>query len=189
MRIIAGDYKGRKIFEPLDKETRPLKDLVKESIFNILEHSKNIKISLKKSNILDLFSGTGSFGLECISRNAKNVFFVENKKEAIKTLEKNIKKLNVSKNTQIMSCDVFKFLKERKNSQTKFDLIFCDPPFKIENIEKLIELIFNSNLLSKKGTIILHRNKGSIEKFPHNFETIEERIYGISKIIFGKFLI
>jgi len=181
--------KGMSLYLPENKSTRPLKDLARESIFNLLSHSNKISFKLEKSNILDLYAGTGSFGLECISRNAKNVFFVENKKEAIKTLEKNIKKLNVSKNTQIMSCDVFKFLKERKNSQTKFDLIFCDPPFKIENIEKLIELIFNSNLLSKKGTIILHRNKGSIEKFPHNFETIEERIYGISKIIFGKFLI
>ena len=189
MRIISGKFKGIALHGPKDKKIRPLKDMVRESVFNLLSHSNKISFKLEKSNILDLYAGTGSFWLELISRNAKNVFFVENKKEAIKTLEKNIKKLNVSKNTQIMSCDVFKFLKERKNSQTKFDLIFCDPPFKIENIEKLIELIFNSNLLSKKGTIILHRNKGSIEKFPHNFETIEERIYGISKIIFGKFLI
>ena len=56
MRIVAGDYKGRKIYEPLDKKTRPLKDLTKESIFNILEHSKNERISIKKSNILDIFS-------------------------------------------------------------------------------------------------------------------------------------
>ena len=126
--------KGMSLYLPENKSTRPLKDLARESIFNLLSHSNKISFKLEKSNILDLYAGTGSFGLECISRNAKNVFFVENKKEAIKTLEKNIKKLNVSKNTQIMSCDVFKFLKERKNSQTKFDLIFCDPPFKIENI-------------------------------------------------------
>ena len=86
MRIIAGDYKGRKIFEPLDKETRPLKDLTKESIFNILEHSKNMKISLKESNVLDLFSGTGSFGLECISRGSSKVYFIEQHKPSIKIL-------------------------------------------------------------------------------------------------------
>ena len=84
MRIISGDYKGRKIFEPLDKETRPLKDLTKESIFNILEHSKNAKIPIKKSNVLDVFSGTGSFGLECISRGANSVCFVEKDINAIK---------------------------------------------------------------------------------------------------------
>ena len=105
--------KGMSLYLPENKSTRPLKDLARESIFNLLSHSNKISFKLEKSNILDLYAGTGSFGLECISRNAKNVFFVENKKEAIKTLEKNIKKLNVSKNTQIMSCDVFKFLKER----------------------------------------------------------------------------
>ena len=90
MRIIAGDYKGRKIFEPLDKETRPLKDLTKESIFNILEHSKNVNVPIKKSCILDIFSGTGSFGLECISRGALKVYFIEKYKPSIKILKKNI---------------------------------------------------------------------------------------------------
>ena len=70
MRIIGGNFKGKKLFEAFDKNTRPLKDLVKESIFNILEYSKEEKINLKNSSILDLFSGTGSFGLECISRGA-----------------------------------------------------------------------------------------------------------------------
>ena len=70
-----------------------------------------------------------------------------------------------------------------------FDLIFCDPPFKFLNIKKLIELIFNKNLLNKNGILILHRNKNVQEKLPVFFETLDERIYGISKITFGKFLI
>ena len=71
---------------------------------------------------------------------------------------------------------------------SKIDLIFCDPPFKDTNIEKLIELIFNKNLLKKNGIIILHRNKMSTEKLPIYFKLLDERIYGISKIIFGQFL-
>ena len=78
MRIIAGQFKGRKILEPTDKKTRPLKDLVKESIFNIINHSKKFDLNLKNSNVLDLFSGVGSFGLEALSREANNVIFVEN---------------------------------------------------------------------------------------------------------------
>ena len=78
MRIIGGNFKGKKILEPKDKETRPLKDLTKESIFNIINHSNKFSINLKKSYVLDLFSGTGSFGLECLSRKAKHVCFVEN---------------------------------------------------------------------------------------------------------------
>ena len=66
--------------------------------------------------------------------------------------------------------------------------MFCDPPFKNTNVGKLIELVFNKNLLSKNGIIILHRNKAVKEKLPNYIEIVEERIYGISKIIFGKFL-
>ena len=77
MRIIGGTFKGVKILEAFDKNTRPLKDLVKESILNILEHSKDSKINLNNSLVLDLFAGTGSFGLECISRGASNIFFAD----------------------------------------------------------------------------------------------------------------
>ena len=75
MRIIGGILKGRKIFQPNDKETRPLRDLVKESIFNLIAHSSKFNCRVENSNILDLFCGVGSFGIECVSRNAKKVTF------------------------------------------------------------------------------------------------------------------
>ena len=90
MRIIGGNFKGKKILEPKDKETRPLKDLTKESIFNIINHSNKFSIELEKSYVLDLFSGTGSFGLECLSRKAKHVIFVENYKGILPILKKNL---------------------------------------------------------------------------------------------------
>jgi len=89
MRIITGNFKGKKILQPKDKATRPLKDLTKESIFNIILHSKKFKVLLENSNILDLFSGSGSFGLECLSRGSKKVIFVENYKEILPILKKN----------------------------------------------------------------------------------------------------
>ena len=187
MRIIAGKMKGASLHLTKSKNTRPLKDLVRESIFNLLQHSNKISFKFEKSNILDLYAGTGSFGLESISRNAKCVFFIENEKDAIQILEKNINKLKIEKKTKIFSKDVFQLLEE-ENFKIKFNLIFCDPPFKLTNIQKLIELIFNGNLLDKNGIIILHRNKTTKEKFPNYFEIIDERLYGTSKIIFGKFL-
>ena len=87
MRIIGGHLKGKKIFEPLDSETRPLKDLVKETIFNILSHSKDCGVDLISAKILDLFSGTGSFGLECLSRGAENVVFCENYNKSLDKLK------------------------------------------------------------------------------------------------------
>ena len=115
MRIIGGDYRGRKIFTSQDKSTRPLRDLVRESIFNILEHSKFKKFKLKKSYVLDLFSGTGSFGLECISRGVEQVCFIENYDPSIKILNKNIEKLNCKIKTNIIKINVFKSVKDPKS--------------------------------------------------------------------------
>jgi len=188
MRIIAGKLKGSTLYMPKDKNTRPLKDLVRESIFNLLTHSNKISLQLKKSKILDLYSGTGSFGLECLSRNAKSVCFIEKEKNAVETLEKNIIKLKVKNKIKIFFNDIFELIEKQNIFESKFDLIFCDPPFKDANMEKLIKLISKKDLLNKNGIIILHRNKAIREKLPNYFEIVDERIYGISKIIFGKLL-
>ena len=188
MRIIAGKLKGSTLHMLKDKNTRPLKDLTRESIFNLLIHSNKILLQLKQSNVLDLYAGTGSFGLECLSRQAKSVCFIDKRKNAVDILEKNIEKLKLKNKVKIFFDDIFELIKKQNIFESKFNLIFCDPPFKDTNIEKLIELIFNKNLLNKNGIIILHRNKATKEKLPNYFEMVDERTYGISKIIFGKFL-
>ena len=188
MRIITGKLKGSKLHIASDKKTRPLKDMARESIFNLLTHSNKISLKLEESNVLDLYAGTGSFGLECLSRQARCVYFVENEKAAFKILEKNIEKLKMKKKTKTFLNDVFDLNKKKNLSVLKFDLIFCDPPFKDTNIRKLIELIFYKNLLKKDGIIILHRNKGVKDELPNFFVVLDERRYGVSKIIFGKLL-
>ena len=188
MRIIAGKLKGFSLNMPKNKNTRPLKDRVRESIFNLLNHSSKILLKLEQSNVLDLYSGVGSFGLECISREAGKVCFIEKRKDVVQILEKNIEKLKVKNKTKIFLDDIFELFNKDNIFESKFDLIFCDPPFKDTNIKKLIELIFYKNLLKKNGLIILHRNKATKEKLPDCFKIIEERIYGISKITFGKLL-
>ena len=188
MRIISGDLRGSALYITKDKTTRPLKDMVRESIFNLLIHSNKISFQLTRSNVLDLYAGTGSFGLECLSRQAKNVYFVENGKFAFRTLKKNIEKLKLEKKTKIFFNDAFSIIKKKNICQSKFDLIFCDPPFKDLNIEKLIQLICNNKVLRKNGIIVLHRNKNTKEKLPDYFKIIDERIYGISKVTFGKLL-
>ena len=188
MRIISGDLKGSLLHENKDKITRPLKDLVRESIFNLLNHSNKLSFKLENSSILDLYSGTGSFGLECLSRKAKIVYFVENNKSAQKILKKNIIKLGIEKKTKIFYRDVFSLIKKKNIFKTKFNLIFCDPPFKNSNIEKLIRLIFDQKIIDKNGIFILHRNKNTKDILPNCLEILEERIYGISKIAYAKFL-
>ena len=186
MRIISGKLKGTSLFITQGKKTRPLKDLVKESIFNLLMHSYKTTFKFENSIILDLYSGTGSFGLECLSRGAEKVLFVENEKEALNILKKNIQKLNFKQETKIFNKDVIQLIEKKNIFGLKFDLIFCDPPFRNLGIEKLIKLIFDKKLLNKNGIIILHRNKKTKEKLDNCFKIIEERSYGISKIILGK---
>ena len=188
MRIVAGRFKGTTLLGPEGKKIRPLRDMVRESIFNFLLHSNKISLQLEKSNVLDLYSGTGSFGLECLSRKAAEVIFIENEKNAVKILEKNIEKLKVKNKIKIFSNDIFELIEKHDFFKSKFDIIFCDPPFKDKNITKLVQLIFSKSLLNKNGIIILHRSKTTQETFPNFFEIIDERTYGISKIIFGKFL-
>ncbi len=123
MRIIGGNLKGKKIFLPKDKKTRPLKDLTKESIFNIIKHSNKFNIQLANSNILDLFSGVGSFGIECLSRGAKKVIFIENYRGVLHLLKKNLSNLKSIQNYEIIEKDIYKD-NVFQNLDLKFDIIF-----------------------------------------------------------------
>ena len=183
MRIISGEFKGKKISKPKDLKTRPLKDLTKESIFNILNHSNKFKICINKSTILDIFSGVGSFGIECLSRGAARVIFIENYKNVLKILKKNLSNLKYIENYEIIEKDAYE-RKTLSNLNFRFDIIFLDPPYKDRNLNIFLKNIERERLLNKNGIIILHRHKNEKDMFPPNFRIIEEKKYGISKVIF-----
>ena len=185
MRIIGGEFKGRKILEPTDKKTRPLKDLVKESIFNIINHSTKFDLNLKNSNVLDLFSGVGSFGLEALSRGASNVIFIENYLVSLSILKKNIENLNLEEKCRIIDADIFNDF-NFKTLKKKINIIFLDPPFKEKNISLILSKIKEAEILDKNGIIIIHRNFKENELFPE-LKIVEEKKYGLSKILFCKF--
>ena len=187
MRIISGNLKGRKIIIPKSKNTRPLKDLTKESIFNILQHSNLLKFKFDESYILDLFSGVGSFGLECISRGTKNVVFCENFPETIKILNKNINKLNCQNKSYIITENIFNIKKIDYFKKKKFHIIFLDPPYKEKKIKYLLEEIIDLNILKKNGIVIIHRHKNENELYPKKLNILKTKTYGISKVIFALF--
>ena len=187
MRIISGLLKGKKIFEPNDIKTRPLKDLIKESIFNILSHSKKFEINLNKAIVLDLFSGVGSFGIECLSRGVEKVIFVENYEGVLPVLKKNLDNLKEKVNFEIITKDVYKN-ETILNFKSKFDIIFLDPPYKDKNVEKILSNIVINKSLKNNGIIIMHRHKNEKDKFLEKFQIVEEKKYGISKVIFLKLL-
>ena len=187
MRIISGNFRNKKLFQPNDNSIRPLKDLVKESIFNIIEHSKFVKFKIKNCEVLDLFSGSGSFGLERISRGAKKVLFCENYIPATKILNKNIDRLKCKERTDVYIKYVFKLLNNNPYIEKKIKISFLDPPFKEKKIRELLEKLNESNILDKSGIIILQRNKKYKDLLPNKFNIELEKIYGLSNIIFGFF--
>ena len=183
MRIISGTFKGKKILIPKDKTTRPLKDLTKESIFNVINHSKKFKINLNNAYVLDLFSGIGSFGIECLSRGVQKVIFVENYLGVLPVLKQNLLGLKLKDNYEIINKDIYgdNFM---SNFKYKFDIIFLDPPYKDKNFSKILSMIKHFKILKTSGIIILHRHKNEKDIFPNSFKILEEKKYGISKIIF-----
>jgi 16S rRNA (guanine966-N2)-methyltransferase len=183
MRIISGSFRGKKILEPKDSKTRPLKDLTKESIFNIIEHSNKFKIDLNKSNILDLFSGIGSFGIECLSRGVKKVIFVENYNKVLPILKNNLANLKSNINFEIIEKDIINSNIFSEFNE-KFDVVFLDPPFKEDKINNILIKISEEKILNKNSIIIIHRHKNKVDNLSGNFKIIEEKTYGVSKILF-----
>ena len=183
MRVISGLFKGKKLFEPKDIKTRPLKDLTKESIFNIILHSNKFNLDFSNANILDMFAGVGSFGIECLSRGAKYVVFAENYNGVLPILKKNLKNLKSTQNFNILEKNIYdeNFFSDLNNL---YDIIFLDPPYKDKKINEILLNIIDSKILNQKGIIIIHRHKNEKDEFPSKIKIIEEKKYGISKINF-----
>ena len=177
MKIISGKYKGRKI-EGFDiKGTRPTMDRVKESLFAIIQNY------ISDSVVLDLFSGSGNLGLEALSEGAKEAILVDKNKKACLTISKNIKLLNIEEKVLIINSDYNNFL---RNTDYKFNIIFLDPPYKTDYIDKSIKLIEKNDLLDKDGIIICESNDLEKIVYSNSFEEIKNKLYGDKYIVILK---
>ena len=186
MRVISGFLKGKKIDFIKSKTTRPLRDFIKENIFNIIKHSNLTKVRLENANILDLYSGVGSFGIECISRGAKKSTFVENDNNALITLKKNLNNLNIGNQTEVFNGKITSFL-NRFNNKVKFEIIFLDPPFAENFFLKELKIIKDATIYKKNHLIIIHREKKTKDDLEKIINIHSTKIYGRSKVIFGYF--
>tara|TARA_Y100001958_G_C21158823_1_gene493211 strand:+ start:398 stop:961 length:564 start_codon:yes stop_codon:yes gene_type:complete len=186
MRIISGDLKGKSISFVKSKITRPLKDSVKENIFNVIAHSNLIDIKLAKSKVLDLYSGIGSFGIECISRGSEETTFVEKDKIVVNTLEKNLKDLSLIKKSIVVNKNIVNFLES--NISKQYDIIFLDPPFAEKKILSDLQLIQKRKIYKANHLIVIHREIGSFDQLEQILKILMTKEYGRSKIIFAKFL-
>ena len=186
MRIIAGYLKGKKIDFLKSSITRPLRDYVKENIFNVINHSNLVDIDLENANVLDLYSGVGSFGVECISRGSKKITFIENDKIALDALKKNLKNLNIEDKCKIFENKIIRFFDQTKNKD-KYEIFFFDPPFDESFIIEDLEILKNLKIFKKKHLIIIHRDQKSKDNLNKIMNIFLIKKYGRSKIIFGDF--
>lgn len=172
IRIISGIFKGRLLNVPQSKLIRPTTDRLRETLFNLL----NNRINFDGIEILDIYSGSGSFGLECISRGAKDATFVEKNFQIYKNLIENIKSLDVEEICKIEKSDALDFSKRLPIKQ--YDLIYLDPPYFNNDVYKVVNNLKINNYLKVKGRIIIERSIKSKESDMLNFAVEPFRIIG-----------
>ena len=148
-----------------------------------MKHSNLINVKVENSNILDLYSGVGSFGIESISRGAEKVTFVEQDNNAISVLKENLTKLSIISKTALISNKVENFFKIKKNN--KFNIFFLDPPFENKDFIQILYLIKQHKIFEVPHIIIIHREKETIDKFDNLMHIVLSKQYGRAKIIFG----
>ncbi len=178
MRIISGQYGGRRFEAPRNLQARPTTDIAKEGLFNILQN----RIGFEGISALDLFSGTGSISFELLSRGAASVVGVEMGRPQQQFIQKVSQELKIGRELQLVRGDVFKYL---KGSSQQFDLIFADPPYALTELPQLPDLIFEGNRLKEGGLFILeHGKENDFSLHPH---FVELRKYGaVHFSFFGK---
>ena len=168
MRIISGIYGGRRLSPPKNITARPTTDFAKESLFNLL----NNRLDFEGIDMLDLFAGTGGIGIECISRGARSVTAVE-----IAHVQQNwiiacCRQLGI-RNLSVIRGDVFKFLNA---CRTKYDLIFADPPYALEQLPTLPDVVLERDILKENGWLVIEHGKDT--DFTSHPRHIETRTYG-----------
>jgi 16S rRNA (guanine966-N2)-methyltransferase len=175
MRIIAGKFRGRKILPPARDVTRPITDRVKQSLFDILAPQ------IPGAVVYDCFAGTGSMGLECLSRDAESVTFFEADRDAVTRLRKNIAALDVGDRSRVVAADLFKWFKTTSDVPRSADLIFLDPPYRFltERSDDLGKLTgqMAAYYLAKDGTLIFRHDAADELSLP-GLERYDLRTYG-----------
>lgn len=172
MRIISGELKGRLIKVPDSKLIRPTTDRVRETLFNLL----NNRISFDGIKVLDLYAGSGALGLECLSRGAASVDFVERNFVIYKNLSENINSLNLADRCKIYKMETVKFTS--LSSHPSYDLILADPPFFKDDIYKVVENISTNGFLTSGSSIFIERSIQTKSKDIENLKTEPFKIIG-----------
>lgn len=174
MRVVGGKYRGKKLLSPLDEKTRPTLDKTRESIFNI------ISTKVIDSTVLDLFAGSGAFGIEAVSRGASKVCLNDIHNQAIKVIKENVNSLkDLTSEVNITNKDYLSFLKDNKEV---FDVVFLDPPYSMKVIDEIIKYMIDNKMISSTGVFIAETVKEDVINIEYEFSKVKEYVYGKSKL-------
>lgn len=184
MRVIAGKAKGRKLKVPRlsrDRRVRPLTDQAKEALFNILGER------VPDSYFLDLFAGTGSVGIEALSRGARLAIFVELDRKVVSTIRENLAACGLDDSAEIYSLDVLRAIKLLNSNKCRFDIVFLGAPYDSPALEKALEMIAQSNIIKEDGVVVAeHRAKHAIAPSYGDFFDVRDARYGDTVLSFYK---
>jgi len=179
VRIIGGKYRGRRVFVPRSLTVRPTADRVREAIFNILG------AKVEGCRVLDLFAGSGALGLEALSRGAAAAVFVDKRPEALLAVKRNIELLGLKKSTRTFKIDLNKGPGPLRKESEPFDLVFIDPPYGRNLIQRTLDLISRFNLTTPEALVVAeHSHKENLHQVSENWLLTEQRIYGQTKVAF-----
>ena len=179
MKVISGIYKGRNIEGFNLDGTRPTMERVKESLF------ATIQDYIEDSTVLDLFSGSGNLGIEALSEGAKYAYLVDSNPKAVKTIKKNLDLIGIESAKELLM-DYKKALKYFSDNNITFDIIFLDPPYKTDYIEKSLELISNYNLLNDNGIVVCENDSIDRIVYNENYTCLKEKKYGDKVVVILK---
>lgn len=177
MRVISGKYRGRILKTVPDNSVRPATDRVKSAIFNVMQS----RVDWSSAAVLDLFAGSGSIGIEAMSRGAVKTVFVEQSRSALQFLTQNLTAIGAAKDALVVPGDVFHFL---QSAHKHYDVVFADPPYALDALHDLPNTIFRSKVVAEEGYVIIeHPTRFEFQSGPE-WETVVHKVYGRTSVSF-----
>jgi 16S rRNA (guanine966-N2)-methyltransferase len=184
VRIIGGEFKGRKLFSVHGEKTRPTADRIREAIFNILSSRVDATV------VLDLFAGTGALGLEALSRGARSVIFIEAQKNALSALRRNVNAIGLENRATILKWDILKNLDCLKAFEVRVNLVFMDPPYSRHLVEPTLSNLHVCGCLEADARVIVeHSPREAIPVDELPFHQEDQRTYGKTLVSFLRYVL
>lgn len=180
MRIIAGEMRGRTLYAPAGMDTRPTQDKVRESLFNIL------RLDVPDARVLDLFAGSGALSLEAVSRGAQSAVAVDMARPAVECIRRNVRAARAEDRVHVLAMDYRRAMDQLAHRGAQFDLVFIDPPYRMEHTGEMAAQLHEKGLLAPGCIVIIEHAREVAPVLQPPLEAYDERTYGHTKVLFAR---